>query len=136
MKSRLIVIIFIVLSCSSEKVDYEKSVEAAVPDFMTKDLQGNIVILSYFKEQPVILRFLETDGRFVLSIAPGRKISAIVPGGVGEAELDELVEPYLVEYKGYDSMYMAKCPLNQLFMGMSYYLEKNGKNTLWKLQFP
>lgn len=30
-----------------------------------------------------------------IMIAPGRKIKAIVPGGVGEAELDELVGPYL-----------------------------------------
>ncbi|MFN2354282.1 MAG: TlpA family protein disulfide reductase [Desulfopila sp.] len=30
-----------------------------------------------------------------IMLAPGRKVMAIIPGGVGEAELDELVGPYL-----------------------------------------
>ncbi len=148
--------------CSKEKVVEEIAVGKSAPDFAIKDMEGNIVILSYFEDQPVVLRFFETDCKFcradtpiinvyfekykdrglevfyiaanhesketvsnfikdldvpfpiimdteakiadlynvllypqTIMIAPGRKILAIVPGGVGEAELDEMVGPYL-----------------------------------------
>lgn len=149
-------------SCTTEEPAKEISIGDRAPDFCVKDLQGNIVILSYFKERPVVLRFFETDCRFcradtpiinvyfekykekglkvfyisanteskdkvenfikdldvsfpvimdkdakvadmfnvllypqTIIISPGLTIKAIVPGGVGEAELDELVGPYL-----------------------------------------
>ncbi len=149
-------------SCSQEEDVEEVVVGATAPDFCLKDTEGNIVILSNYKEQPVVLRFFETDCRFcradtpiintyfekykdkglqvfyvaafheteetvnsfmqdldvpfpviidksgdlaelyniilypqTIVIAPGRKVQAIVPGGVGEAELDELVGPHL-----------------------------------------
>lgn len=152
----------LVSSCSQEEVVKEVVVGATAPDFCLKDTEGNIVILSNYKEQPVVLRFFETDCRFcradtpiintyfekyknmglqvfyvaafheteetvtrfmqdldvpfpviidksgdlaelyniilypqTIVIAPGRKVQAIVPGGVGEAELDELVGPHL-----------------------------------------
>lgn len=148
--------------CSQEETIEEIEVGATAPDFCLKDTEGNIVILSNYEEQPIVLRFFETDCRFcradtpiinvyfekykdkglevfyvaafhetketvtsfmqdldvpfpviidksgdlaesynvilypqTIIIAPGRKIRAIVPGGVGEAELDELVGPYL-----------------------------------------
>jgi len=158
----LIILVLLISSCTSDEVIKELSVGDIAPDFCVKDLDGNIVILSYFKDQPVILRFWETDCRFcradtpiinvyfdkykdrglkvfyisastetkskVLSfikdlevafpvimdtdakladqynvllypqtimLSPGMKIRAIIPGGVGEAELEELVGPYL-----------------------------------------
>lgn len=160
----LLVLIFWanLFGCSSEEAVKEIAVGDEAPDFMAKDLQGNVVILSYFQDQPVILRFWETDCKFcradtpiinvyfekykekglkvlyvsastetkervndfikdldvpfpvimdidakiadlynvflypqTIMIAPGQKIMAIIPGGVGEAELDELVGPYL-----------------------------------------
>ena len=151
-----------IFGCSNEEVAKEIAVGDDAPDFMAKDLQSNVVILSHFKDQPVILRFWETDCKFcradtpiinvyfekykdkglkvlyvsasteskekvnnfikdldvpfpvimdvdakiadlynvflypqTIMIAPGQKIMAIIPGGVGEAELDELVGPYL-----------------------------------------
>ncbi len=151
-----------VTGCSKEEALEEIAVGESAPDFAIKDMEGNIVILSYFEEQPVVLRFFETDCKFcradtpiinvyfekykdrglkvfyiaanhesketvsnfikdldvpfpiimdteakiadlynillypqTIMIAPGRKILAIVPGGVGEAELDEMVGPYL-----------------------------------------
>jgi peroxiredoxin len=151
-------------SCSQEEIAEEIAVGATAPDFCLKDTEGNIIILSNYAEQPIVLRFFETDCRFcradtpiinvyfekykdkglevfyvaafhetketvtsfmqdldvpfpviidesgdlaesydvilypqTIIIAPGRKIRAIVPGGVGEAELDELVGPYLEE---------------------------------------
>ena len=155
-------LVLLLFACSTEEVIEEIAVGATAPDFCLKDTEGNIVILSNYKEQPVVLRFFETDCRFcradtpiintyfekykdkglqvfyvaafhetketvtsfmqdlevpfpviidttgdlaesydvllypqTIMIAPGRKIEAIVPGGVGEAELDELVGPYL-----------------------------------------
>ncbi|MEE4240505.1 MAG: redoxin domain-containing protein [Desulfopila sp.] len=156
-------VLFGILSgCSNEEVPEEITVGSTAPDFAIKDIEGKIVILSYFENQPVVLRFFETDCKYcradtpiiniyfekykdrglkvfyiaanheskdtVLSfikdldvpfpiildseakvadlynvllypqtimIAPGRKILAIIPGGVGEAELDEMVGPYL-----------------------------------------
>lgn len=166
MKLHRILFVFIcwisIIGCSSEEPAKEIAVGDDAPDFMAKDLQGNVVILSYFKDHPVILRFWETDCKFcradtpiinvyfekykdkglkvlyvsastetkervnnfikdldvpfpvimdvdakiadrynvflypqTIMIAPGQKIMAIIPGGVGEAELDELVGPYL-----------------------------------------
>lgn len=150
------------LSCSTEDIPKELAVGDIAPDFAIKDLEGNVIILSYYKEQPVVLRFFETDCKFcradtpiinvyfekykdkglkvlyiaanheskesvtgfvrdlevpfpmvldknakiadlynvllypqTIMIAPGMKVMAIIPGGVGEAELDEMVGPYL-----------------------------------------
>lgn len=155
-------LVLLLCSCSQEEVAEEITVGATAPDFCLKDTEGNIVILSNYEKQPIVLRFFETDCRFcradtpiinvyfekykdkglevfyvaafhekkeavtafmqdlgvpfpviidksgdlaesynvllypqTIIIAPGRKIRAIVPGGVGEAELDELVGPYL-----------------------------------------
>ena len=148
--------------CSQESEPIHVEVGAQAPDFAIKDLEGNVIILSYFEKNPVILRFWETDCKFcradtpiinvyfekykdkglkvlyisastetrervegfindldlpfpvimdteakiadmynvilypqTIFLAPGRIIQAIVPGGIGEAELDELVGPYL-----------------------------------------
>ena len=156
-----------VSSCSTEEVAEEIAVGDTAPDFCLKDMNGNIIILSNSAEQPVVLRFFETDCRFcradtpiinvyfekykdkglqvfyvaayhetkesvssfmealdvpfpvildkdakladlyqvllypqTIMIAPGRKIKAIIPGGVGEAELDEMVGPYLQQTHG------------------------------------
>ncbi len=155
-------VISTLFSCSTEEIPQELNVGDTAPDFAIKDIEGNVIILSYFKDQPVVLRFFETDCKFcradtpiinvyfekykdkglkVLYIAanheskesvtnfvrdldvpfpmildkdakvadlynvllypqtiiltPGMKINAIIPGGVGEAELDEMVGPYL-----------------------------------------
>jgi peroxiredoxin len=155
-------IVILLSGCTTEETETNIEVGAIAPDFCVKDLDGNIVILSNFKEEPVILRFWETDCRFcradtpiinvyfekykdrglkvfyisastenkeavtdfikdlevpfpvimdddaiiadlynillypqTLIIAPGQKILAIIPGGVGEADLDELIGPFL-----------------------------------------
>ncbi len=161
-KVLFILILSHLVGCTAEVVDEEIAVGSVAPDFCVKDLDGNIVILSYYKEEPVILRFFETDCRFcradtpviniyfekykdrglkvfyisastenkatvksfikdlevsfpvimddgakiadlydvllypqTVIIAPGQKVIAIIPGGVGDAELDELVGPFL-----------------------------------------
>lgn len=155
-------LLFLLLGCVAEEIDKDIEVGDVAPDFCVKDLEGNIVILSYFKDNPVILRFWETDCRFcradtpiinvyfekykdrglkvfyisastekknavkdfikdldipfpvimdhdakiadlynillypqTLIIAPGQKLLAKIPGGVGEADLDELIGPFL-----------------------------------------
>lgn len=163
----VIIVLFsfvILLSCSTEEIPKELVVGDAAPDFAIKDLEGNVIILSYYKDQPVVLRFFETDCKFcradtpiinvyfekykdkglkvlylaanhetkesvtnfvedlevpfpmildkdakiadlynvllypqTIMLAPGMKVMAIIPGGVGEAELDEMVGPYLRE---------------------------------------
>lgn len=158
----LILAIIFLVGCTGDEVEKVIEVGSDAPDFCVKDLDGNIVILSYYKEDPVILRFWETDCRFcradtpiinvyfekykerglkvfyisastetkaavtefikdlevpfpvimdvdakiadmynillypqTLIIEPGQKILAIIPGGVGEADLDELIGPFL-----------------------------------------
>lgn len=158
----LLLLIFFVGSCSTEEVVKEIEIGDAAPNFALKDTNGKIVILSNFVNQPVVLRFFETDCRFcradtpiinvyfekykdrglqvfyvaayhetkekvldfmetldvpfpvildkdakladsynvllypqTIIITPEQKIKAIIPGGVGEAELDEMVGPYL-----------------------------------------
>ena len=59
-----------IFGCSNEEVAKEIAVGDDAPDFMAKDLQGNVVILSYFKDQPVILRFWETDCKFCRADTP------------------------------------------------------------------
>ena len=164
MRNILIVLVSLVIliSCSSEEIPKELVVGDAAPDFAIKDLEGNVIILSYYKDQPVVLRFFETDCKFcradtpiinvyfekykdkglkvlylaanhetnesvtrfvedldvpfpmildkdakiadlynvllypqTIMLAPGMEVMAIIPGGVGEAELDEMVGPYL-----------------------------------------
>ena len=159
-----LLILVLLGGCSTEEVIEEIAVGDTAPDFAIKDMDGNIVILSHFEKQPVVLRFFETDCRFcradtpiinvyfekykekglkvfyvaayhetkesvngfmdaldvpfpvildknakladlynvllypqTIMITPGRRIKAIIPGGVGEAELDEMVGPYLQE---------------------------------------
>lgn len=163
----LVLTVILLTGCTQEKIEANIEVGATAPDFCVKDLDGNIVILSYFKDYPVILRFWETDCRFcradtpiintyfekyknrglkvfyisasteneaavkdfikdldipfpvimdtdakladqynvflypqTMIIAPGQKILAIIPGGVGEADLDELIGPFLQETAG------------------------------------
>ncbi len=162
---KIVVLVFcllVLVSCSTEELPKEITVGDTAPDFAIKDIEGNVVILSYFKEQPVVLRFFETDCRFcradtpiinvyfekykdkglqvlylaanhetkesvanfvrdlevpfpmildkdakvadlynvllypqTIMIGPGMKVMAIIPGGVGEAELEEMVGPFL-----------------------------------------
>lgn len=163
----VILAVFFLSGCAPEEKENIIEVGAIAPDFCVKDLDGNIVILSYFKNEPVILRFWETDCRFcradtpiinvyfekyqdrglkvfyisasteskeavtnfikdlevpfpvimdegakvadlynillypqTIIIAPGQKILAIIPGGVGEADLDELIGPFLQSADG------------------------------------
>lgn len=158
----LLLLTFIVSSCSTEEVVREIEIGDTAPNFALKDTNGHIIILSNYAKQPVILRFFETDCRFcradtpiinvyfekykdkglqvfyvaayhetkeavtgfmealdvpfpvildkdakladlynvllypqTIVITPDQKIKAIIPGGVGEAELDEMVGPYL-----------------------------------------
>jgi len=160
----ILLALFLFTGCSQQQEEALVDVGSQAPDFAAKDLDGNVVILSYFEDNPVVLRFWETDCRFcradtpiinvyfekyrdqglkviyvaastetkakvesfirdlevpypvildkeakiadlydvllypqTIFIAPGRMIKAIVPGGVGEAELDELVGPYLTK---------------------------------------
>lgn len=153
---------FLLSSCTTEEVIKEVEIGDTAPNFALKDTNGNIIILSNFAQQPVVLRFFETDCRFcradtpiinvyfekykdkglqvfyvaayhetkeavtdfmdtlgvpfpvivdknakladlynillypqTIIITPDQKIKAIIPGGVGEAELDEMVGPYL-----------------------------------------
>lgn len=159
----VVLVCILTAGCSSEQEPVILEVGMQAPDFAAKDMDGNVVILSYFEKQPVILRFWETDCKFcradtpvinvffekykekglqvfyisastetkekvvtfiedlelpfpvimdtgakiadmynvllypqTIFLAPGRTIKAIVPGGIGEAELDELMGPYLL----------------------------------------
>lgn len=57
------------LSCSPQSVQPAKVGDSA-PDFCLKDINGEIVILSYWKTNPVILRFWETDCMFCRADTP------------------------------------------------------------------
>ncbi len=158
----ILLLSLLISSCSTNEVVKDIEVGDTAPDFCLKDTNGNIIILSYFTKQPVVLRFFETDCRFcradtpiinvyfekykdkglqvfyvaayhetkeavtdfmetlnvpfpvildkdakladlynillypqTIIITPDQKIKAIIPGGVGEAELDEMVGSYL-----------------------------------------
>lgn len=161
----LLLLMFFCFGCSDQERSFKEiGVGDTAPDFCVKDLDGNVVILSYFEESPVVLRFFETDCRFcradtpvintyyekyrekglkvfylsasteskekvenfldlvdvtfpvimdhdakiadlynvllypqTIILGPGRKVLAIVPGGVGEAELNEVVGVYLTK---------------------------------------
>lgn len=161
-KVLLLLFLLLCVGCSPEQEIKELAVGDVAPDFAIKDLQDNIVMLSYYKNKPVVLRFFETDCRFcradtpiinvyynkykdkglevfyiaanhetkekldsfvgdleigfpvihdkdakiadlynvflypqTIMIAPDQKVLAIIPGGVGEAELDEMVGPFI-----------------------------------------
>lgn len=170
-KKLLLATIIVVLSllmggCSQQPQQKAAEIGERAPNFCLKDIEGNIIILSYWENSPVILRFWETDCMFcradtpvftefyetykdqglkmvyissfyeklkdirsfvqqydldfhvimdekgqlaelfnvneypkTLTISPDHIVTASLSGGVGEAELQELVGKYLKPIK-------------------------------------
>ncbi len=155
--------ISLLIGCQQQVVE-PATVGDDAPDFCLKDIDDNIIILSYWKGSPIILRFwerdcmfcradtpvfnefyqkhkdkglkvvyissyyenlkdirsfvqqfqmdfhviMDTDGKLAeqfsvknypqtLTISPDHKITASIAGGVGEAELNELIGVYFNE---------------------------------------
>ncbi len=65
----LIMCLILTLSCSPQTVQPARLGDSA-PDFCLKDINGDIVILSYWKNNPIILRFWETDCMFCRADTP------------------------------------------------------------------
>ena len=57
-------LLLVTLGCSSQDEPYSLRIGHTAPDFATKDLDGNVVILSNGDGGPILLRFFETTCRF------------------------------------------------------------------------
>ncbi len=61
--------IFLFIGCQQVQVQ-PATVGDMAPDFCLKDINGEIIILSYWKDKPIILRFWETDCMFCRADTP------------------------------------------------------------------
>lgn len=62
--------VILLVGCQQERTGGPLMAGDSVPDFMAKDIDGNVIVLSNFKEQPVVIRFFETDCRFCKADTP------------------------------------------------------------------
>lgn len=69
---RLILALMLVLLCSCQSTEQQGPLKIGdrAPDFMAKDLENNIVMLNYYKNKPVLLRFFETDCKYCRADTP------------------------------------------------------------------
>ena len=60
----------LLVGCQQERTGGPLMAGATSPDFMAKDLQGNVIVLSSLAGKPVVVRFFETDCRFCRADTP------------------------------------------------------------------
>ena len=65
-----LVVMLLLAGCQQERTGGPLMAGSTAPDFMAKDLDGNVIVLSSLAGKPVVVRFFETDCRFCKADTP------------------------------------------------------------------